>query len=77
MVGHLKGVGRVYLQSAIDSHSRYAWGRLFTSKLPVTAVQTLNNHVLPTFDAHDATIDAVLSGDGRDPEPKPETKAAA
>ena len=66
MVGHLKGVGRVYLQSAIDCHSRYAWGRLFTSKMPVTAVQTLNNHVLSTFEEHDAKIDAVLSDNGRE-----------
>jgi len=66
MAGSLKGVGRVYLQSAIDCHSRYAWGRLFTSKLPLTAVQTLNNDVLPTFEAHAATIDAVLSDNGRE-----------
>lgn len=66
MVGALKGVGRVYLQTAIDCHSRYAWGRLFTSKLPVTAVQTLNNHVLPTFEEHGAAIDAILSDNGRE-----------
>ncbi len=38
-VGALKGVGKVYLQAAIDCHSRYAWGRLYTSKLPVAAVR--------------------------------------
>ena len=36
-VGHRKGIRKVYLQSVIDCHSRYAWGRLYTSKLPVTA----------------------------------------
>jgi len=65
-VGSLKGVGRVYLQSAIDCHSRYAWGRLYTSKLPVTAVQTLNNDVLPFFESHGAKIDVVLSDNGRE-----------
>ena len=49
-VGALKGVGKVYLQTAIDCHSRYAWARLYNSKLPVTAVQVLNNDVLPTFE---------------------------
>ena len=24
-VGHLKGVGKVYLQTAVDCHARYAW----------------------------------------------------
>jgi transposase InsO family protein len=65
-VGHLKGVGKVYLQSAIDCHSRYAWARLFPNKMPVTAVQTLNNDILPTFEEHGAVIDAVLSDNGRE-----------
>ncbi|GAB3125269.1 IS481 family transposase [Novispirillum itersonii] len=66
MVGSLKGVGKVYLQTVVDCHSRYAWGRLFTTKLPITAVQTLNNEVLPTFEEHNARIDAVLSDNGRE-----------
>ena len=65
-VGVLKGVGKVYLQTVIDCHSRYAWARLFTNKLPVTAVQTLNNEVLPTFEEHGAVIDAILSDNGRE-----------
>jgi len=66
LVGTLKGVGRVYLQSAIDCYSRYAWGRLYTSKLPVTAVHTLNTDVIPTFEAHGAKITTVLSDNGRE-----------
>ena len=65
-VGKLKGVGKVYLQTAIDCHSRYAWARLYTNKMPVTAVQTLNNEVLPTFEEHGARIEAVLSDNGRE-----------
>jgi transposase InsO family protein len=65
-VGHLKGVGKVYLQTAIDCHSRYAWARLYPNKLPVTAVQLMNNDVLATFEAHGATIAAVLSDNGRE-----------
>ena len=65
-VGTLKGVGRVYLQSVIDCHSRYAWGRLYTSKLPVTAAQTLNDVVLPFFDQHGARIETILSDNGRE-----------
>ena len=65
-VGHLKGVGKVYLQTVIDCFSRYAWGRLYTSKLPMTAVHVMNNDVLATFEAHDARIDTVLSDNGRE-----------
>lgn len=65
-VGTLKGVGRVYMQSVLDCHSRYAWGRLYTTKLPLTAVQTLNNDVLPFFEQHGARITTVLSDNGRE-----------
>jgi len=65
-VGTLKGVGRVYLQSVIDCFSRYAWGRLYTSKLPITAVHVLNEDVLPFFEAHDSRISTILSDNGRE-----------
>jgi transposase InsO family protein len=66
MVGTLKGIGRVYLQTVIDCHSRFAWGRLYTSKVPVTAVQTLNNDVLPFFEEHNIKVKTVLTDNGRE-----------
>src|SRR6516164_2296627 len=65
-VGVLKGVGKVYLQTAIDCCSRYAWARLYPNKLPLSAVQLINNDVLPSFEAHSTKIDAVLSDNGRE-----------
>ena len=64
-VGVLKGVGRVYLQTAIDCHSRYAWARQNTSKPPITAVHLMNNDVLSSFEAAGARIAAVISDNGR------------
>ena len=46
-MGTLKGVGKIYLQTAIDCHSRCAVARLYSSKLPVTAVHLMNNDVIP------------------------------
>lgn len=66
MVGSLKGIGRIYLQTVIDCYSRYAWGKLHTTKMPVTAVQTLNNIVLPFFDEHDIVVENVLTDNGRE-----------
>jgi transposase InsO family protein len=65
-VGTLKGVGKVYLQSVLDCYSRYAWGRLYTSKLPVTAVHVLNDRVLPCFEQHGSRITTILSDNGRE-----------
>jgi transposase InsO family protein len=65
-VGTLKGVGKVYLQTVLDCYSRYAWARLYTSKLPVTAVHVLNTDVLPFFEAHAARVQTILSDHGRE-----------
>ena len=65
-VGTLKGIGRIYMQSVIDCHSRYAWGRLYTSKLPVTAVHILNEDVLPFYEKHQVPVQTVLSDNGRE-----------
>ncbi|HET7370586.1 MAG TPA: IS481 family transposase [Gammaproteobacteria bacterium] len=65
-VGTLKGVGKVYLQSVIDCYSRYAFGRLYTSKLPVTAIHVLNEDVLPFFEQHQAKVQTILSDNGRE-----------
>ena len=65
-VGVLKGGGKVYLQTAIDCHSRRAWARLYTSKLLITAVHLLNEDVLPAYDAADIRIETVLSDNGRE-----------
>ena len=65
-VGVLKGVGKIYLQTAIDCHSRYAFARLYPSKLPVTAVHLMNNDVLPFFEAKGAKVETVLSDNGRE-----------
>jgi transposase InsO family protein len=66
MVGALKGVGRVYLQTAIDCHSRFAFGRLYTNKMPVTAVHMLNTDVLPFFEQEGVRIETILSDNGRE-----------
>ena len=45
----------------LDCFSRYVWARLYTSKLPVTAVQILNDHALPFFEDHGLKVQTILS----------------
>jgi transposase InsO family protein len=66
MVGNLKGIGKIYLQTAVDCHSRFAFGHLYTSKVPVTAVHVLNDKVLPFFEEHDCPVITVLTDNGRE-----------
>ena len=64
--GTLKGVGKVFMQTVLDCFSRYVWARLYTSKMPVTAVQVLNNHAMPFFEEHGVKVMTILSDNGRE-----------
>ena len=66
MVGTLKGIGRVYLQTVVDCHSRFAFGHLYTSKYPVTSVHALNEKVLPFFEETDCPVVSILTDNGRE-----------
>src|SRR5215203_4803781 len=48
-VGHLKGVGKVYLHAVVDTYSSYAFGFLHVSKQPEAAVAVLHNEALPFY----------------------------
>jgi transposase InsO family protein len=63
-VGIMKGVGRIYLQSVIDTYSRVGFGKFYTSKLPVTSADVLNDRVLPFFEAQDVPVLRVLTDRG-------------
>jgi transposase InsO family protein len=48
-VGNLKGVGRIYQQTFVDTYSKVAFAKLYTSKTPITSADLLNDKVLPFF----------------------------
>ncbi len=50
MVGTIKGAGRIYLQAVTDTYGSFAFGKLYTSRLPETAVDTLYDRVLPFYE---------------------------
>ena len=45
----------------LDCFSRSGRARLYTSKMPVTTVQILNNQVLPFFEVHATKVQTILS----------------
>jgi len=45
-VGTLKGVGRIYQQTFVDTYSKVACAKLYTTKTPITAADLLNDKVL-------------------------------
>jgi len=63
-VGYLKGVGRIYQQTVVDTYSSVAFAKLYTSKVPVTAADILNDLVLPFFEEQKIPILRVLTDRG-------------
>jgi hypothetical protein len=63
-VGNIKGVGRIYQQTFIDTYSRVAFAKLYTSKHAVTAADILNDRVLPFFEDQDIPLLRVLTDRG-------------
>lgn len=70
-VGRLKGLGRIYLQALVDTYSSLAFGKLYTSKRPETAVDLLYDRVLPFYESHGLTIEAILTDNGTEYKGRP------
>ena len=63
-VGTLKGVGRIYQQSFVDTYSNVAAAKLYTTKTPITAADLLNDRVLPFFEQHSLPVIRILTDRG-------------
>jgi transposase InsO family protein len=72
-VGTLKGVGRVYQQTAIDTYSKVAFAKLYDRKTPLTAADLMNDRVVPFFDEHEIVVSRVLTDRGTEYCGKPES----
>jgi transposase InsO family protein len=63
-VGNMKGVGRIYQQTFIDTYSKIGFAKLYDRKTPITAADLLNDRVVPFFDAHDIPLCRILTDRG-------------
>ena len=63
-VGNLKGVGRIYQQTFVDTYSKVAFAKLYTSKTPITSADLLNDKVLPFFTQQQLPMLRILTDRG-------------
>lgn len=63
-VGNLKGVGRIYQQTFIDTYSKVVHAKLYDTKTPITAADLLNDRVVPFFEEHGIALLRVLTDRG-------------
>jgi len=63
-VGNLKGVGRIYQQSFVDTYSKVAFAKLYTTKTPIAAADLLNDRVLPFYQEQEVPLLRILTDRG-------------
>lgn len=63
-VGTIKGVGRIYQQTVIDTYSRVVFAKLYSSKYAITSADILNDRVIPFFDQHQIPVLRMLTDRG-------------
>ncbi len=63
-VGTIKGVGRIYQQTFIDTYSRVAFAKLYSSKHAITSADILNDRILPFFEEQQIPLLRVLTDRG-------------
>jgi transposase InsO family protein len=63
-VGTIKGVGRIYQQTFVDTYSKWATAKLYTTKTPITGADLLNDRVLPFFTSQGMGIIRILTDSG-------------
>lgn len=63
-VGNIKGVGRIYQQTFIDTYTRVAFAKLYDRKTAITAADLLNDRVLPFFEEQQIPLLRILTDRG-------------
>lgn len=63
-VGNIKGVGRIYQQTFIDTYSRVAFAKVYDRKNAITAADILNDRVLPFFEEQQIPMLRILTDRG-------------
>lgn len=63
-VGYIKGIGRIYQQTFVDTYSRVAMAKLYTEKTAITAADMLNSTVLPFFESQQIPLLRILTDRG-------------
>lgn len=63
-VGNIKGVGRIYQQTFIDTYTKVAIVKLYDRKVALVAADMLNDRVLPLYDQYGIPLMRVLTDRG-------------
>src|SRR4051812_14183544 len=60
----MKGVGRIYQQTFIDTYAKVVFAKLYDRKTPITVADLLNDRVVPFYDEHEVKLQRLLTDRG-------------
>jgi hypothetical protein len=60
-IGNMKGVGRIYQQTFVDTYSKITFAKLYDRKTPITAAEILNDRVIPFFESQEIKLQRILT----------------
>lgn len=63
-VGTIKGVGRIYQQTVIDTYSKVVFAKLYDRKNALVAAEILNDRVIPWFEEEEVAVLRILTDRG-------------
>jgi transposase InsO family protein len=63
-VGNIKGVGRIYQQTYIDTYCKVAQAKLYSTKDAITSADLLNDRVLPMYEEQGVDLQRILTDRG-------------
>ncbi len=63
-VGYIKGVGKIYQQTFIDTYTKVAHAKVYDRKNALVAADMLNDRVLPFYEQHDLKLLRILTDRG-------------
>lgn len=63
-VGTIKGIGRIYQQTFIDTYSKVACAKLYDRKNALVAADLLNDRVIPFFEQQEVPLLRILTDRG-------------
>ncbi|MDB5119725.1 MAG: Integrase catalytic region [Sphingobacteriales bacterium] len=63
-VGYIKGVGKIYQQTFIDTYTRVAFAKLYDRKNALVAADMLNDKVLPFYQSQQVDLLRILTDRG-------------
>jgi hypothetical protein len=63
-IGTIKGVGRIYQQTFIDTYAKVAMAKVYDRKNSLVAADLLNDRVVPFYEEHDLRLLRVLTDRG-------------